>query len=104
MAAFSGNDPPPISQIVFDSNFSIHEIAQKVDIFAKTRLALGKKRNNFGNKSILHGREIFLTKKVPIFNGKMVKMVKSGQNMERPRVPKRAKNDLKMPKNALQIC
>ena len=42
MAAFSGNDPP-ISQISFDSNFSIREIAQKSWGFCRDSVGGGGK-------------------------------------------------------------
>ena len=96
MAAFKLHDPPLIDELPFCSNFSILEIFQKSRIFCRDSVGARQKTKEFWNMSILHGQEIFLTKKVPVFNGKMVKMVQSSQKMAYQKGRKSAKNALKM--------
>ena len=83
---------PPAETMGFVSNFSIREISQKSWFFLQ-RLGWwdGQKRNNFWKISILHGQDFFLTPNVTFFNGKMIKMAKSGQKWH-------AKNGQKRPK------
>ena len=67
MAAFSGNDPP-IEDLPFCSKFSIREIFQKSRFFCTDSVGARPKMKEFW-KNFESGQEIFLTKKVPVFNG-----------------------------------
>ena len=89
---------PPVSHLVFDSNFSIREIAQKRRVFCRDSVGgMAKNEISFEKNRFYMVRIFFCPQKSRFSMGKWVKMAKSGQNMACQKGPNRVKNDLKMP-------
>ena len=80
--------PPCIEDLPFYSNFSIREISQKSRFWGRDSVGGWPKMKEFWKKIDSRWSGFFPTKKVPFFNGKMVKMAKSGQNMAYQKAPK----------------
>ena len=97
MAASNGNDPPHRGPTFLLEFFDTRDFSKKAGFSQRLGWGVAKNERILEKISILDGQVFFPTKKVPFFNGKMIKMAKIGQNMACQEWPEKAKNALKMP-------
>ena len=91
MAASKLHDPPPVSQIGFDSIFRYARSLKKVGFFAETRLGVGPKMKEFLKKidstwsgKFFDGRSTFFKTEFWAFWGNMTKFgPKTPQNRQK---------------------